>query len=67
MAKKYSVGDTTNYSYHPRFGITYRQWLIGQVLSGAILIGKGNPDDYAHNAVKIVDAVIAKLDEEATK
>jgi hypothetical protein len=53
--------------YFDASGMTYRQWLIGQIAAGFA----ANPEawsitnkDMAENAIKQADAIIRKIDEE---
>ena len=55
--------NTAGQRYH--YGMTYRQWLIGQALAGACSI-PGNPKHAADHAVMCADAVIERLKTEET-
>ncbi len=48
-------------------GMTYRQWLIGMAISGAARIPGGNAEKLAHDAIRVADAVIAKMNEEVER
>ena len=48
------------------YGMTYREWLIGQALAGAVNSGCEVETDAA-NAIECADAVIRKLAEEQIK
>ena len=54
---------------HGHGGMSYRQWLIGMALNGCCgdPDRNGEHDNYAHDAIKFADAIIARLDAENAK
>ena len=47
-------------------GMTYRQWLVGQVLGKAQGVIGGNPTNGARVAIECIDAVLNELAEQET-
>lgn len=45
-------------------GLTKREWLIGQIVSGVIEPGAFPYANYAENAIKLADEIIRQLREE---
>jgi ArsR family metal-binding transcriptional regulator len=45
-------------------GMTYRDWLIGQIASGAVTVQMIKPEDAAKRIIKLADAIIDELEKE---
>jgi len=62
VGKQYVFSASTSSMLHER-GITYRQWLIGQVASGLSSL-EATPDYIAELSLRTADTIIAQLDAE---
>lgn len=49
---------------YPDFGMTYRQWLIGQALNGVLASGVAglSYDELADSVIGYADRIVAKLE-----
>ena len=66
-----SIGERGAFASDSQFGMSYRQWLIGQALMGAEASNINNANqssmtaaDVAEYSIRVADAVIDLLDKE---